>query len=262
MFTRCPNCGTVFNISDQQLTIANGSVRCGACEIIFDARLSLFAKIEYPPKKDADVDVTAEADIISPAQQSSESGEQQETLLDPVNTPAQVNVPDEISDQISELEAKSNSSALRKVAGSIILLTLCALFALQTIAHYKAELLPLAVHTETCKWLKCSLTPATAIEQIEILNRDIISHPDTENALLVTMTIINRAKFAQAYPLIELRLFDVVGDVIAARRFTPAEYLPFSYQPEDKFIPATPIAVRINLVDPGEQVVGYELNFR
>lgn len=261
MFTRCPNCGTVFNISDQQLAIANGSVRCGACEIVFDARLSLFVKIDYPPKQDTDVDLTAEADIIMPARNSTENTEQQETLLDPVNTPAKATVPDEISDQISELETKSNSSALLKVTGIISLLALTALFALQTIAHYKSELLPAAIQAHTCKWLICSHATPVALDQIEILNRDIISHPEADNALLVTMTIINRAKFVQPYPLLEIRLFDVVGDIIAARRFTPDEYLPFPHASEDKFMPTTPISVRMNLVDPGEQVVGYELNF-
>lgn len=262
MFTRCPNCGTVFNISDQQLTIANGSVRCGACENIFDARLSLFAKIDYPGKKDSDVDVAAEADIIMPTRTEIENSASQETLLDPVNTPSKTTVPDEISDEISRLEKKSSSAAMFNFISLIVLFLLLALFALQIVAHYKPQLLPTMLQSEICKWLDCSEVSMLAIEQIEILNRDIISHPQEENSLLVTMTIINRAEFAQRYPQLELLLFDVVGDVIAARRFSPDEYLPDQNKANEEFIPGTPVAVRLNLVDPGEQVVGYEINFR
>jgi predicted Zn finger-like uncharacterized protein len=36
--TQCPHCGTSFRVSDEQLAIANGSVRCGACLQVFSAR--------------------------------------------------------------------------------------------------------------------------------------------------------------------------------------------------------------------------------
>lgn len=36
--TQCPHCGTSFRVSDEQLSIANGSVRCGACLQVFSAR--------------------------------------------------------------------------------------------------------------------------------------------------------------------------------------------------------------------------------
>ena len=36
--TQCPNCGTSFRVSQQQLQVANGSVRCGSCMHIFQAR--------------------------------------------------------------------------------------------------------------------------------------------------------------------------------------------------------------------------------
>ncbi len=38
LFTRCPNCETVFRVTEQHLKIANGKVRCGACLSIFSAK--------------------------------------------------------------------------------------------------------------------------------------------------------------------------------------------------------------------------------
>ncbi len=38
MYTRCPQCSTVFRVTDRQLAIANGKVRCGKCQHIFNAR--------------------------------------------------------------------------------------------------------------------------------------------------------------------------------------------------------------------------------
>lgn len=35
--TQCPNCGTSFRVTQEQLQVANGSVRCGSCMHIFQA---------------------------------------------------------------------------------------------------------------------------------------------------------------------------------------------------------------------------------
>ena len=36
--TQCPHCGTSFRVKNEQLSVANGSVRCGACLQVFSAR--------------------------------------------------------------------------------------------------------------------------------------------------------------------------------------------------------------------------------
>lgn len=259
MFTRCPSCGTVFNISDQQLVVADGSVRCGACEIIFDARLSLFAKIDYTPDQDSEVDVAAEADIILPTSIVTTGNGDQEVSLDPVNSPSQAPIPETISDQISALEDKTKSSSLLNVLGLASLLLLSGLLALQITAINKPRLLPTPIQASVCKWLKCA--NPTALDQIQILNRDIYTHAEVEDALTVSMTMINRAEFAQPFPLLELRLFDVAGDVIVARRFSPDEYLPFEWSASNLFPHSKAISLHLDLVDPGQQVVGYEFNF-
>lgn len=40
--TRCNACGTSFRVSEDQLKISDGFVRCGRCDAVFDARSSLF----------------------------------------------------------------------------------------------------------------------------------------------------------------------------------------------------------------------------
>lgn len=45
MQTRCPQCDTIFRISEEQLALADGQVRCGECDTVFDARASLVETI-------------------------------------------------------------------------------------------------------------------------------------------------------------------------------------------------------------------------
>lgn len=37
MYTRCPKCSTCFRVTDKHLAIANGKVRCGQCQTVFNA---------------------------------------------------------------------------------------------------------------------------------------------------------------------------------------------------------------------------------
>ncbi len=51
MYTECPNCHTVFRISEELLAVADGKVRCGQCRAVFNAREQLNEEI---PGLDAD----------------------------------------------------------------------------------------------------------------------------------------------------------------------------------------------------------------
>ena len=37
MYTRCPTCSTCFRVTDRHLAIAHGKVRCGQCQLVFNA---------------------------------------------------------------------------------------------------------------------------------------------------------------------------------------------------------------------------------
>ena len=37
MYTRCPTCSTCFRVTDRHLSIAKGKVRCGQCQLVFNA---------------------------------------------------------------------------------------------------------------------------------------------------------------------------------------------------------------------------------
>jgi len=57
--TRCPHCKAAFKVSESQLSIANGRVRCGACMNVFDALAYTLgdakqsATNEHPPEEES-----------------------------------------------------------------------------------------------------------------------------------------------------------------------------------------------------------------
>jgi len=113
-----------------------------------------------------------------------------------------------------------------------------------------------------CTELPCHYSGPRDVSQIKLVNRDIRVHPKVNNALLISATFINRAKFKQPYPDITITLSDLSGAMVAQRRFTPAEYLgrlnsPFLLMPSGK-----PVQIALEVVDPGKDAVNFEFTFQ
>lgn len=110
-----------------------------------------------------------------------------------------------------------------------------------------------------CHYTGCSVAPRRDVSRIELLNRDVRAAPAVANALLISLTLVNRAAFAQPFPILEISFYDVNGAPVALRRLTPAEYLPGTpgLMPVD-----TPIPVQLTIRDPGKAGVSYRFEFR
>lgn len=77
------------------------------------------------------------------------------------------------------------------------------------------------------------------------------SHPDFNGALIVDAIIYNRAPFTQPFPLLELRFADLNGQLIASRRFKPAEYLSGELAGKGEMPSQVPIHIALDILDPG-----------
>jgi predicted Zn finger-like uncharacterized protein len=55
-YTRCPGCKTVFRVTDAQLALRDGMVRCGHCQTIFDGRAQMISLAPQPMPDDEMVD--------------------------------------------------------------------------------------------------------------------------------------------------------------------------------------------------------------
>ena len=143
----------------------------------------------------------------------------------------------------------------------ILIATLIALLSLQATAVYKESWLPSSIHTQACRWITCVHKIRALWIKLKFLTGVSIHIPRKKDALMVTVTIISRAKFAQPYPVVQLRFLDVSGDVMAARQFNPRDYLSETWNKQSIMQPSRPISIQLELVDFGEDVVGYEFDF-
>ncbi|MFC4726699.1 DUF3426 domain-containing protein [Coralloluteibacterium thermophilus] len=111
-----------------------------------------------------------------------------------------------------------------------------------------------------CATLGCSLRPWHAPQQFSLTSRDVRPHPSVPDALLITASFRNDARFEQDWPLLELRMSDLDGQVVAQRRFTPREYLG-AQPPRPTLAPRQSASLTIEVVDPGSAAVAFEFAF-
>lgn len=288
MFTRCPSCRAAFSINNQQLEIAAGMVRCGMCEHVFDAQLYLFDQPNNDMYETVDVELgSEEASAIDlefldrelhgthphipdppkitlpSAFDATDERDNTDKLVQetPPAEPEESLVPKIIADDVSNLEDETSSIHPLRWLTLLIGMALVAALSLQLIAALKLELIPAQYHTQLCQWITCTIETPRALNKIEVLNRSIYTHPTEKQALMVTLTIINRADFPQPYPFIQLRFLNIAGDVIAARQFAANHYLKEKWNPDLLMEQNIPLSIMLEVHDVGEEVVSYDFDF-
>ena len=250
MQTECPHCHSIFEMNLEQLNQAHGQVRCGFCLAIFEAS-PIHAKAEVP---DSTPSIMHEPAYSKP-------------LPNHIDEALPRVLPDVIPPQ---LRAESRAGKPRFVHLETTLLSIgivLSIFAgiIQYSYYHRYQLVqqndlrPWLI--KLCEVTGCDLPEPRDPKRIELSSKNIFSHPNTPNALMISATIVNQAEFEQAFPLLELHFEDIRGKSIAGRRFTPEEYLGISTEQISKMEPGNPVPFNIEIIDPGKDVVSYEFDF-
>lgn len=116
-----------------------------------------------------------------------------------------------------------------------------------------------------CSVAHCKLPLRRDLNQIKILRGRVLTEPNHPGVLLVRATLVNEAAFAQPYPQLRLTLMDINGNVTGRRWFAPAQYVADTVlrkQMGAGMPPKQPVAVRLELVDPGHNSENFEFDFR
>jgi len=116
--------------------------------------------------------------------------------------------------------------------------------------------------TKVCDQLPCRYSGKVDVSQIKLISRDVRSDPKQANALLISATFVDQAPFDQPYPNILITLYDLGGNVVASRRFTPPEYLEAMYNRFLLMESGTPVHITLAVLDPGKDAINFEFSFQ
>jgi len=255
METTCNQCKSRFRITERQLKQAYGKASCGECGTVFNALIGLKSfDGELPP--DYFENLQAEEALLEEA-----------TL--PVSDFDHSSGENDEDSMLSLHEAMYGSERRSFFFASplvwfIGILLLSALGVAQAIYYQRYQLIENPRYQQQvinlCELLPCAESEFSSTEQIRLLERNVFTHPVVPDALMVTGSFVNQAPFAQKLPDILISLFDISGNLIANRLFTPTEYLP-----EDRnrniLPPDAPLQFRLEILDPGTDALTYEFEF-
>ncbi len=105
------------------------------------------------------------------------------------------------------------------------------------------------------------LDPPADLTAFELRQWGATSDATRPDRLRLRASIVNRAAFAQPYPLLRLSLQDRFGNTIGVRDVEAADYLPGGAASTARLLGAGQRAdAEIVFVDPGRDAVGYELD--
>ena len=245
MFTRCPQCKTVHALNAALLAYAHGSVQCGGCNKSFDALSFLFD--DWPDGK---------------AHQPAEGVKSPPPVL---GNPVSKFKPIDQTDPDDDSNADKDSRAGRMLWVSLMLVLIVLTIANATWTFRE----PLKNVPEISDWLNEKGWLQTEQDgmlkdpgQIQLVSRDMHVHPSRTGILILSLTFVNLATRQQVFPVLEVTLLDAAGQSIASRRFKPIEYLRPGADRQAGLGSEVYLPVLLELGDPGQQAVGFEIDFR
>lgn len=262
MYAQCPKCNAIFRIATQDLTRAEGYVRCGECDEVFNAMDALRA---LRPED------TGETSLSRRASHGRRKNDEAPTVapVPDVQLDAfahDTDIPSALSDDLAASQTPQAEHLIRNTllwaGGSLLLIAL--LGTQYSINHrytlYQHPSLQPLLQT-LCGLAACDTPARKDTSRIELVNRNIYSHPNAQGALMITATVVNNAPYAQPYPLIGIRMSNVQGETIARRRFSPEQYLPNPEQAHNMMEPGTPVFISLEVQDPGSSALAFEFEF-
>lgn len=227
MFTQCEHCKAIFNVKMREITVADGQLRCGECQQVFNVNQNLSTTMQEPysklSKKTANNDRTSQHSSVAKRSINQPRFKQTQTVSD-IN--------------------KTSSSYSNKIL-FLTALSLVALLLLQVLYNYRHIF---------------SGEPQRLPDQIQMLNHNVFAHPNESGVLMISATMENTAKQVQPYPILEVKLSNAKSDIIALRRFTPKEYLD---NPSEGMLLKVkqPTSIKLKIKDPGKNATRFQFDF-
>lgn len=245
MYTRCPACHAVHSVSAALLAAAQGDYRCGKCNKVSNALESLFDDL--------------------PAAGDRPPGASKLPVLGlSIDLEAAARAREGIDDEDARQEGARGPTARRLVVRAAWILTAVIIvgFSAIRLAEFNGRPLlggkgpagPGLVREQESE-------PARDLERIQLVQRELRSHPSQPGSLRLSATLVNRADHPQRYPAIEIALQDATGSTLSTQRFEPSDYLGEG-RAGASMAPGAYVPLMIDLDDPGETAVGFELTFR
>lgn len=254
MFTRCPGCKTVHPLNAALLAQGNGLYRCGSCNKVSNALQKLFDTWPEEDQKPSNTDVaTRQPPILG-----DRSEEQVSSVPDLTREEAGLVRAAGFQDHQGNTQHSQKfwmNAAIAMLVVSLVNVIFVSGDELLAQPAIRSGLESIGI---------VEATPEFKYRDIDLLHlasSEMRSHPTLDETLILNATIVNRADQLQSFPALQITLFDKQNQPLARRVFKPGEYLQTSQGSTDGIAPGAYLPVIMELLDPGQHAVGFEMKF-
>lgn len=291
--TQCPECHALFRVSEGQMRLAQGQVRCGACLTVFDAQAHSLQRSsernELKPDNSAVAPASAQFKVSGQAgdyptqgtnarvvqfSQSLQNETQARTNTPPSAEARPQSEPSINPALIPQIDIAAEPIVLHsnevQEANPVAVLfwTLCSMLALAgllgqylwferaTLASQPA-LVP--IYQIACERLRCDLNANQGLANLKPDQVVVRPHQQFTDLISLAIRIQNEAAFAQPYPAIEVSFTDLKGNLVSRRTFQPGQYLGTNESSGARLPAGLDIEVNLPLTTPGPDAVSYEI---
>lgn len=260
MYTQCPECLTVFKLTDASLAVAQGSVRCGHCNMVFDALRRLASQMPAEPFEHLSSHAVAAAppQLDSPVYRPNPAQALLFALSEKTSAPTRSSLP---AFAAARRRARAPRTMPWLVASAFLMLTLAGEVAWADRARWIDSARVRAWLDPACERIGCQLPLRHDASKLALSSRDIRPHPSVPDALIISATLRNDAAFAQPWPTVKVTLSDLDEKRIAMRRFQPRTYLGDPQALASGLAAGASTALVFEVVDPGNNAVAFEFDF-
>jgi len=244
MYTRCPQCKTVHPLNAALVSHARGLVQCGQCGRAFSALSFLFddwpAGQAHEPAKGPNIGPPVLGFVTKDQNTSNKSNSDSSELIE-------------------------NGDKLSRLAWALATVLLVFITIANTAWTFREPLLEnprISAWMKQAGWLQVEREGLFKDpQQIQLVSRDIHAHPTRTGILVLNLTFVNLAQHSQVFPELELTLLDATNQAVARRRLQPMEYLRTGAVIKAGLATDVYLPVLLELGDPGEHAVGFEIQF-
>ena len=250
MYTQCSHCKAVFRVTMKELTAAQGLLRCGECDTIFDAMKALSTTL---PEERKFID----SQVNQQASKNNKPADTTIRVLPSDNT--KIAGPHEYGHKGKNKPAPRSRKLLwLSLAALAILLLLQLLYSSR--AWFMEQPFTAKVSQDICAFIGCEISTPRDVKKIRVLSRSVYSHPNLPDLLIISSSIQNDAPFDQPYPLLEISFLNSASEIVALRRFTPEEYMS-NKKISQLMSSGTPEEFSVHIADPGKEAVNFQFRF-
>lgn len=250
MYTQCSHCRSTFRVNMKELTAAQGLLRCGECDTIFDAMKSLTTTLNENHS------------YTQQLQPNTASNDQTSAILATEKTSFWKHWFNRPKEQHYSLRAPKKKASWLLIISFLSLFALLAIQAIYTARHWLAQQ-PVIGHwiVATCQHVGCQINDRRNLEKIRMVSRNVFSHPNSPDVLIIKASVQNDATFPQRYPIVEISFLNKASEIVALRRFRPQEYLELTTDNALLMPIRQPKELSVNVKDPGTEAVRYHFRF-